>query len=379
MRQRGQVLELKTKGQDGQRLWAYRYRPGGRDSKRLQRGGFTSADAAHGALDRAIKRAERRRLHSRELTLGELADEYLAQHDAQPETTAKVRWLLSKSLTVFGTCPIVELEAREIAPWRMALPAGHRFEATQALRQVLARAVAWGLLETNPAKVGVDNPVPKRREMLPFEPGQLRAVAAALGPRYGPMVIFAAATGLRPGEWLALEWRDIDSDTRVLHVRRAFRIDRVKTPKTNAPRTVPLQRAALDALCLLPGRHDDCALLFPAPEGGYLDLHNWRPRHWRPAQRAAGVTPLRRLYDLRHTFATSALRAGLGTFELSRYMGTSLVNIDRTYGHLTQDGHAHAVELLDGYGQEAPAVDVGGRFVDVASTPHASSAAAKLA
>ena len=91
--------------------------------------------------------------------------------------------MLSKSLCVFGTRLIVELEAREIAHWRMALPAGHRFEATQALRQVLARAVAWGLLETNPAKVGVDNPPPKRREMLPLEPNQLRAVAEALGPR----------------------------------------------------------------------------------------------------------------------------------------------------------------------------------------------------
>jgi hypothetical protein len=65
MRQRGQVLELKTKRQDGQRLWAYRYRPGGRDSKRLQRGGFTSAEAARAALERAIKRAERRRLPKR--------------------------------------------------------------------------------------------------------------------------------------------------------------------------------------------------------------------------------------------------------------------------------------------------------------------------
>jgi integrase len=379
MQQRGQMLELKTTGPDGRRLWAYRYRPDGRDSKRLQRGGFTSAEAAHAAVVRVIKRAEHRRLHSRALTLADLADEYLAQHDAQPETTAKLRWLLSKSISVFGTRPIVDLEAREIAHWRMALPAGHRFEATQALRQVLARAVAWGLLETNPAKVGVDNPPPKRREMLPLEPPQLRAVVAALGPRYGPMVRFAAATGLRPGEWLALEWRDIDPHARVLHVRRAFRIDRIKTPKTDAPRTVPLQRTALDALAVLPGRRDERALLFPAPEGGYLDLHNWRPRHWRPAQREAGITPLRRLYDLRHTFATSALRAGLGTFELSRYMGTSLVNIDRTYGHLAHDGHAHAVELLDGYGQEAAVVDVGGRFVDVASPTVMAAASQKTA
>jgi integrase len=36
------------------------------------------------------------------------------------------------------------------------------------------------------------------------------------------MVIFAAATGLRPAEWLALEWRDIDLDARVVYVHRSF-------------------------------------------------------------------------------------------------------------------------------------------------------------
>jgi len=83
----------------------------------------------------------------------------------------------------------------------MTLPPGHRFEATQALRQTLARAVEWGLLHTNPAKTGVDKPQPPRREMRPFDTrGQLDRLAAELGPRYGPMVLFAAATGLRPGE-----------------------------------------------------------------------------------------------------------------------------------------------------------------------------------
>src|SRR4051794_35465661 len=108
MRQRGQVLELKTTASDGLPLWAYRYRPDGRDSKRLQRGGFASAEAARVALEHAITRAEHRRLHSRAITLAELADEYLAQHDAQPETSAKLRWLLSKSVCVFGTRPIAE-------------------------------------------------------------------------------------------------------------------------------------------------------------------------------------------------------------------------------------------------------------------------------
>jgi integrase len=298
------------------------------------------------------------------MTLADLAGEYLAQHDAQPETTAKLRWLLTKSTAAFGSTPLTELDAREIAAWRMTLPTGHRFEATQALRQTLARAVQWGLLDTNPAKTGVDNPQAPRREMHPFEPDQLRALAAELGPRYGPMVLFAAATGLRPGEWIALEYRDIDRDDRVVHVCRAFRVNRLKPTNTNAARTVPLQRSALDALDQLPSPPSATSLLFPAPEGGHLDLHNWRGRHWRPAQRAAGIAPTRRLYDLRHTFATVALRGGLGTYELSRYMGTSLINIDRAYGHLARDSHHHAVELLDGYSSGCH-VDAGGRSVDV--------------
>jgi hypothetical protein len=35
------------------------------------------------------------------------------------------------------------------------------------------------------------------------------------------------------------------------------------------------------------------------------------------------------------------------TFDLSRYMGTSLEMIDRTYGHLARDAKDHAIALLD--------------------------------
>lgn len=241
MNQHGQVFALKSTGPDGRRLWAYRFRCAGRGSKRTQRGGFATRDDAQRELDRVLARQRRLRDGARPLTLEELAREYLAQHDAQPETIANLRWLLTKSIVVFGTKPITALSSREIAAWRMTIPAGHRFEATQALRQVLARAVQWGLLDTNPAKVGVENPPPKRREMLPFESwDELRVVARAIGPRHGPMIMFAAATGLRPGEWVALEHRDIDRDGRVVHVRRAFRNDRIKTTKTEHARAVPL-------------------------------------------------------------------------------------------------------------------------------------------
>jgi hypothetical protein len=45
---------------------------------------------------------------------------------------------------------------------------------------------------------------------------------------------------------------------------------------------------------------------------------------WLPVQRALGIDPLRDLYDLRHTYATFALRVGVPVFAVSRFMRTSI-------------------------------------------------------
>ena len=80
---------------------------------------------------------------------------------------------------------------------------------------------------------------------------------------------------------------------------------------------MPLQataRAALDQL--LP--REESPLLFPNARGGHLDFRNFNRRHWKPVQKGVGIEPLRDLYDLRHTYATFALRAGIPVFALSR-------------------------------------------------------------
>jgi integrase len=140
-------------------------------------------------------------------------------------TIEKLRWLLAKAIAALGDRRLSEHRPHKIAAWRMRIPPGHRFEATQALRQVLTRAVVWRLLTDNPAKLG----------------------------------------GLRPGEWLALERRDVDREARVLYVRRAFTNGRLKHTKTEASvRAVPLQAIALAALEELP-RDSQSRLLFPSP------------------------------------------------------------------------------------------------------------------
>ena len=152
-----------------------------------------------------------------------------------------------------------------------------------------------------------------------------------------------------------------------MYVRRAYRNGRLKCTKTEGSvRAVPFQAVALEALERLPARADT-ELLFPSLRGGYFDLHNFRTREWKPAQLAVGITPLRSVYDLRHTFATFALRAGISTFDLSRYMGASLTMIDRHYGHLARDGRDHAIKLLDTYTSRTKPTSTGGRRVDTAA------------
>jgi integrase len=293
------------------------------------------------------------------LTLGEWVEEYLDAHQGERVTVAKLRWLLGKATVELGQVRLVELSPEQVCAWRLTVPEGHRFEATQALRQVLNRAVAWKLIDENPAKHGVPNPRRRCREQRPFDSwAQIRSVTERLGPKFGPMVLFAAATGLRPSELFALEHCDLDRAAGVVQVRRAFANGRVKQTKTRlSRRAVPLQALALEALDQLPLR-DDSPLLFPNARGGHLDFRNFNRRHWKPVQKSVGIEPLRDLYDLRHTYATFALRAGVPVFALSRFMGTSIAMIDLHYGHLAIDSHEHAVSLLDALALER-AVDAG--------------------
>ena len=357
MVQQGQVFKLKAKGASGEALWAYRYRLEGRGSARPQVGGFASRAEAKKALQKVVERlgpAER----GASMTLAELVEEYLEMHQAEPVTIAKLRWLLGKATAVLGEVRLAEILPEQVYAWRLTIPEGHRFEATQALRQVLNRAVAWGLLDYNPAKRGVPNPLRRYQEKWPFESWeQIEAVAERLGHVYGPMVVFAAATGLRPSELFALEHRDLDRVAGVVYVRRAFANGRLKNTKTRlSTRAVPLQAIALEALDRLPASENP--ILFPNSRGGHIDFRSFGRRHWKPAQVAAGIEPLRHLYDPRHTYATFALRAGVSVFAVSRFMGSSIAMIDRHYGHLARDSREHAVSLLDALAVER-AVDAG--------------------
>lgn len=287
-----------------------------------------------------------------DLTLSALVELYLARHAAsvRPRTIATLRERLSHAERAFGNVPLRDLARMtdEVAAWRARQPQGVRYGRTGALRQALAAAVRWGYMPTNPAAQAGRNRQPPPRVVRAFTRAELDAIAAELAPAYAPLPVFAAATGLRPEEWQALERRDIDRRAGLLNVRRTVSsgevVEVAKTARSR--RQVPLTRRALAALDAMPARLDT-PLVFPAAHGSVVNLDNWRRRVWAPAIEAAGVPRPARIYDLRSTFASEALHTGVGIHALARVMGTSVAMIERHYGTLLDGAVASIAGALD--------------------------------
>lgn len=314
---------------------------------RRQRNGFHKRGEARTALNEELRRVRLGPLHRPQATLEELADAYLAQYDAAPSTVAWMSYNLRASLERFGGQRIGDLSALQIGAWRSSLPQPRRYPAHRALRQVLQAAVRWKWIEEN-AAAAIKNPQPPMGEFDPFEDWQeIGAVADELDDVGGVLIVFLVGTGLRPEEAFGAEWRDVDLDAGVVTVRRAFAKGRLKHyPKTvRSRRRVPARERVLVALRGLPHCR---GILFPAAEGGRVDINNFRHRAWTPALAAAGIAH-RRIYDLRHTYATWSLAAGVDIYTLARRMGTSLQMIDRTYGHLAAGADNYERELLDAF------------------------------
>jgi integrase len=89
-------------------------------------------------------------------------------------------------------------------------------------------------------------------------------------------------------------------------------------------------------------------LLFPGARSGFLNLNEWRRDGWTPAVKAAGLEH-RTPYALRHTFAAFSIAAGVSLYELARFMGTSVAQIDKTYGNLLPDSIARTRSALDAF------------------------------
>jgi integrase len=232
--------------------------------------------------------------------------------------------------------------------------------ALGVLRRALKQAVRWRFLARN---VADDVELPKRasREMPALTPAQVAKFREhASGSTHAVLFDLLLATGMRPGEALAVRWQDLDARAGAIAVLRALtwetrpnerprRAAVFLEPKAHSRRTIPLPPSVIRDLAAhraaqaeramkLGAVYDrDADLIFANEIGRPLDERNLLQRHFRPIVIAAKLDPKLRLYDLRHVHASLLLAGGESVKVVSERLG-----------------HASAAMTLDVYSHVLP-------------------------
>jgi integrase len=148
-------------------------------------------------------------------------------------------------------------------------------------------------------------------------------------------VLLALNTGLRRGELFGLLWDDVNLTAKLLIVRG----DGTKSGQT---RVVNLNSEAVEILrAWKPAPVTRDALVFPGRDGERDDLKT----AWQRLLKAADITRFR-FHDLRHTFASKLVMAGVDLNTVRELLGHSDLKMTIRYAHLAPAVKASAVERL---------------------------------
>lgn len=275
-------------------------------------------------------------------------DEYIAackKRGISPSTIDGYEKLV-KALSYFHKFPVVELTPHVFK--QFIIKSGNSPKTLRNkfsfLRTALAEAVTDGIVPLNPVDsvklsnyVKIENKVDidgDNEDVDPFKPDEVDAILEACGPDEYNLVKFVFNTGLRPSEWSALRWDNIDFENKEVIIKAAIVVGIEKGPKSKAgKRSVPLNEEALAAL------HDQKALsllangfVFPQDFTKPVQLPNgklnrilpdsFRKHRWTKILDRAGVR-YRYPYQMRHTFATKHISQGVHIWQIAKWMGHS--------------------------------------------------------
>jgi integrase len=239
----------------------------------------------------------------------------------------------------------------------------------RVLNVALKRARQLRLITTNPID-DVRRPQIPKHEVDVLSDDETKALLNHLhGTRLYVPVFLVLSTGLRRGELLGLQWRDIDFEAKRLHVRRAVEQTRpqdgrrydlaLKEPKTKASkRTISLPDSAVDLLSahwrtqseqrlrLGLGRPQSESLLFTKIDGSMI-VPDYLGQQFKVAAGRAGLGK-RGLHTLRHTHITNLLRHGVHVKVASERAGHSSVSVTLDlYSHVQPDMQDDAAQRVD--------------------------------
>jgi integrase len=230
------------------------------------------------------------------------------------------------------------------------------------LQSAFRQAVRWKMLCEDPC-TGVDLPRMKRREMEVLSVDECRRfLAVARGSQWFGLFALALTTGMRPSEYLALKWSDVDWQRGAVSVCRTIQIVGAEwrfddTKRKRSRRIVKLQGFVMEALANMQNGQvpmkeaepqAEHELIFRSEAGAPLRQRRIK-REFRKLLKAAGIRPVR-LYDLRHAAATLAMTAGVSVKVISEQLGHASISFTlERYSHVLpsiQDEAAAKVERL---------------------------------
>jgi integrase len=228
----------------------------------------------------------------------------------------------------------------------------------------MKQAVKWRMIVQNPCEL-CELPRQEKKEMKYLSPEETRKfLEVAKGNKWFALFFMVIESGLRPEEYLGLQWKDIDFEQKQLSVRRAaiekkgggFSFTEPKTKKSR--RKIPISNSVLIALkshrrnqleerMKIASDYQNNDLVFASELGTPLQRKNLTDRHFKPLLKKAEL-PNIRLYDLRHTTATLLLSAGENPKVVSERLGhASIVLTLDTYSHVLPTMQESATDKLE--------------------------------
>ena len=269
-----------------------------------------------------------------DMSFGELAARFLAEGSSRPWHIDRLKLLLP----YFSETRIGRIHKSMVADYRKRRHAEKAVSDTtinrdlEALRHILFWAVDEGLLTANP--LNRLRLVPERRKPRSIlgleEEGRLLAAAA---PHLRQIIVAALDTGMRRGELLHQRWEHVDFNRRLLSVTQS------KTAGGEG-REIPLTERANS---LLQALRQDEGLLFTFKGKPIRAMKT----AWKAAIRRAGIRYLR-FHDLRHTFNTRLMEAGVMQEIRKALMGhSSGEDVNSIYTHVELPAKREAIRKLD--------------------------------
>lgn len=296
--------------------------------------------------------AEERRMRLRSETVSQLADVYMKEHCAgrcKPRTIEAHTWLLEKLIKPrLGRRKLLELRPVDIAKLHTDLQSTpyNANRAVGLLRAMLNCAERWEMIPRGSNPAAVIKPYPERKRERFLSADELKSLMDALDSAEAEESVdcYEAAairllifTGCRLSEITTLEWASVD----LANARIIF--EHHKTDQYGA-KIIPLNVPALRVLTDLPRVADNPYVIVGQKTRQYL-INLQKP--WRRVRKAAGLDDVR-IHDLRHSFASFAIGAGVPLALIGGLLGHRSVQTTARYAHLANDPLKQAAHVVGG-------------------------------